>query len=47
MQTARANGLIGTTSLRPVLVSVVKERNSSSIQLRWASGSTAAVKLCG
>lgn len=31
---ARANGLTGTTSLRPVLESVVKLRNSSSIQLR-------------
>ena len=35
------------TSLRPVLVSVVKLRNSSSIQVRGSFGSTAAVKLSG
>ena len=44
---ARANGLTGATSLRPVLESVVKLRNSSSIQLRSPVGSTAAVKLPG
>jgi hypothetical protein len=39
--------LTGTTSLRPVLDSVVKLRNSSSVQLRSAPGSIAAVKLPG
>ena len=45
--TLRANALSGTTSLRPTLVSVVKLRNSSSIQVRSSPGSTAAVKLPG
>ena len=47
MFSPRANGFTGTTSLRPVLVSVVKLRNRSSIQERSSAGSTAAVKLPG
>ena len=47
MTTPRANGLIGTMSLSPTLVSVVKLRYSSSIHVRSASGLTAAVKLPG
>ena len=43
----RANGLTGTTSDRPVLERFVKLRNSSSSQVRGASGSTAAMKLPG
>ena len=43
----RANGSTGTTSLSPMLESVVKLRNSSSIHVRSASGSTAAMKLPG
>ena len=43
----RANALTGVTSLRPVLVSVVKLRNSNSIQLRSPVGSIAAMKLPG
>jgi hypothetical protein len=45
--TARANGRTGTMSLSPVLDSVVKLRNSSSIQVRSAVGSLAAMKLSG
>ena len=44
---AAREGLTGTTSLRPVLVSVVKLRKRSSIQVRSSAGSTAAVKLPG
>ena len=44
---AAGERLIGTTSPRPVAESVVKLRKSSSIQLRSAAGSTAAVKLPG
>ncbi len=47
MTSPRANGSTGTTSLSPVLDSVVKLRNNSSIHVRSAFGSTAAVKLPG
>ena len=45
--TERANAFTGTTSLSPVLVSVVKLRKSSSTHVRASRGSTAAVKLLG
>ena len=47
MTTDRAHEVIGMMSLRPVLESVVKLRNSSSIQVRSLPGSTAAMKLPG
>jgi hypothetical protein len=47
MTSARANGSTGAMSLSPVLVRVVKLRNSNSIHVRGACGRTAAVKLPG
>jgi hypothetical protein len=43
----RANGLIGITSLSPVLESVVKLRNRSSTQVRSPFAFTAAVNAMG
>lgn len=47
MTTDLPHDVMGTMSLRPVLDSVVKLRNSSSIQVRSLVALTAAVKLPG
>jgi hypothetical protein len=47
MTIERAHEVIGTMSLRPVLESVVKLRNSSSSQVLSLPEATAAVKLSG